>query len=66
MTPNADEQIVNGHGEKPDPCWPNWWTDNPAPEYAEAPHIGARTVSRWRVEFLADFANRMKRLQSAD
>lgn len=40
---------------------PNWWTDNPAPELAEGGHAGAKTVSRWRQEFLADFAARMHR-----
>ena len=39
----------------------NWWTDDPAPEQQEGPHIGAKTVSRWREEFLSDFANRMQR-----
>ena len=39
---------------------PQWWTDNPAPEWSEGPHIGAKTVSRWRVEFLRDFAARME------
>jgi hypothetical protein len=39
----------------------NWWTDDPAPEFAEGPHIGAKTVSRWREEFLRDFAARMDR-----
>jgi hypothetical protein len=45
----------------PDPKWPNWWTDNPAPDAAEPPHIGAKTVNRWRVDFLADFADRIDR-----
>jgi len=40
---------------------PNWWTDNPAPEFAEGDHIGARTVSQWREDFLRDFAERMQR-----
>lgn len=39
----------------------NWWTDDPAPEVSEGPHIGARTVSRWREDFLRDFAARMNR-----
>lgn len=45
----------------PDSRWPNWWVDNPAPEFAEGPHIGAKTVSRWRQDFLRDFAARMQR-----
>jgi hypothetical protein len=45
----------------PSSNYPNWWTDNPNPEFAEGEHIGAKTVSRWREEFLADFAVRMNR-----
>lgn len=52
-----------GATQNPDVNLPNWWTDNPAPEFAEGPHIGAKTVSRWRENFLADFADRMKRAQ---
>jgi hypothetical protein len=40
---------------------PNWWTDDPALEFAVGPHTGAKTVSRWREEFLRDFAERMAR-----
>ncbi len=43
---------------------PHWWTDDPAPEVAEGPHLGARTVSRWREDFLRDFAARMDRCRS--
>jgi hypothetical protein len=49
--------------QRPSSKHANWWTDNPAPEYAQGPHLGARTVSRWREEFLRDFAVRMKRCQ---
>ncbi len=45
----------------PSSKYPNWWTDNPNPEFAEGEHIGAKTVSRWREEFLKDFAKRMER-----
>ncbi|SMF65396.1 Protein of unknown function [Alteromonadaceae bacterium Bs31] len=41
--------------------WPNWWVDNPAPEFKEGPHIGAKTVNRWRKDYLSDFAQRMAR-----
>jgi hypothetical protein len=41
--------------------FPYWWTDNPNPEFAEGEHIGAKTVSRWREDFLKDFAGRMQR-----
>jgi len=47
----------------PDPATPNWWTDDPSPLYAEGEHHGAKTVSRWRREYLTDFAARMKRCE---
>lgn len=50
--------------QRPSPRLPNWWTDDPSPEVAEGPHIGARTVSRWREDFLRDFAVRMDRCQA--
>jgi hypothetical protein len=53
-----------GAAQQPSPRLLNWWTDDPAPELAEGPHIGARTVSRWRQDFLRDFAARMLRCQS--
>ena len=40
---------------------PHWWTDDPAAAMAEGPHLGAKTVSQWREEFLRDFAARMER-----
>ncbi len=43
---------------------PNWWTDNPSKDVAEGAHSGAKTVSRWREDFLRDFAKRMLRCQS--
>ncbi len=49
---------------RPSPKLPNWWTDNPMPRFAEGPHFGAKTVSRWREDFLRDFAARMDRCQS--
>lgn len=52
--------------KEPDPHWPNWWVDNPAPQWAEGPHIGAKTVSKWRQAFLSDFAQRMQRTQTTD
>ena len=50
--------------KRPSTTHPNWWTDNPAPQFAEGPHAGAKTVSRWRGEFLRDFAARMDRCKS--
>jgi hypothetical protein len=41
--------------------YPNWWTDDPSPEFMEEGHIGIKTVNCWREKFLADFASRMKR-----
>ncbi len=48
----------------PSSRFPNWWTDNPLPVTAEGIHHGAKTVSRWREEFLEDFGQRMLRCQS--
>jgi hypothetical protein len=50
--------------ENPSSRLPNWWTDDPSEDVAEGEHIGARTVSRWREEFLSDFAARMDRCKS--
>ena len=44
--------------------YPNWWTDDRKPELAEGAHIGAKSVNRWRVDFLRDFAARMRRCES--
>jgi hypothetical protein len=46
---------------RPSSRFPNWWTDDPAPEFAEGEHMGAKTVSRWRQDYLRDFAERMAR-----
>jgi hypothetical protein len=50
---------------RPSAVHPNWWTDDPAPENAEGAHPGARTVSRWRTQYLEDFRQRMLRCKSA-
>jgi hypothetical protein len=47
----------------PSARYPNWWVDDPDPRYAERGHLGAKTVSRWRVDFLRDFAQRLRRLR---
>jgi lysophospholipase L1-like esterase len=49
---------------RPEPGRPNWWTDDPAPARAVGSRIGAMTVSRWREEFLMDFAARLRRCAS--
>jgi hypothetical protein len=53
-----------GMAQRPAANLPNWWTDDPSPELAEGSHHGAKTVSRWRGDFLGDFAQRMLRCQS--
>ncbi|MHC4435775.1 MAG: DUF1593 domain-containing protein [Planctomycetota bacterium] len=50
--------------QRPSAKFPNWWTDDPYPDVAEGSHSGAKTVSRWREDFLGDFAQRMLRCQS--
>jgi len=47
--------------KQPSAKFPHWWTDDLTPSLAEGPHSGARTVSRWREDYLRDFAGRMER-----
>lgn len=47
--------------KNPSEKYPNWWTDDPSPEFMEEGHIGIKTVNCWRKEFLRDFAKRMQR-----
>lgn len=49
---------------RPSTVHPNWWIDDPDPAAAEGVHPGAKSVSRWREEFLRDFAARMARCQA--
>ncbi|MBN2310175.1 MAG: DUF1593 domain-containing protein [Candidatus Hydrogenedentes bacterium] len=51
--------VATGHG-------PQYWTDDPHPEWAEGRFNGAKTVSRWREPFLRDWQRRMERLAPAD
>jgi hypothetical protein len=44
---------------RPSQRYPNWWTDDPDPRVADGPHQGALSVSRWRTDFLHDFAARL-------
>ena len=46
---------------RPSARHPNWWIDDPDPAAAEGVHPGAKNVSRWREEFLRDFAARLSR-----
>ena len=41
--------------------YPNWWSDILDPACAEQEHKGARTVNKWREQFLRDFQNRFDR-----
>jgi hypothetical protein len=50
--------------QRPAANLPNWWTDNPSLDVAGGSHSGAKTVSRWREDFLRDFAKRMLQCQS--
>jgi cellulose-binding protein len=43
---------------------PHWWIDDPDPAASEGVHAGARSVSRWREEFLRDFAARLERTRA--
>jgi len=44
--------VRTGHG-------PNYWTDNPDPTLVENNRPGAKTVNKFRKEFLGDWAKRM-------
>jgi|GEM_PF-1837992 len=39
----------------------SWWTDDLSASVAEGSHSGAKSVSRWREDYLGDFADRMQR-----
>lgn len=46
---------------KPSSIHPNWWGDDQDPATAYRNYAGAKTISRWRVDYLSDFAARMNR-----
>jgi hypothetical protein len=46
------------------PLYSHWWVDDPDPRWREGQEQGAKTVSRWREEFLRDFARRMLRCKA--
>ncbi|HEX2852330.1 MAG TPA: nucleoside hydrolase-like domain-containing protein, partial [Opitutaceae bacterium] len=50
--------------QQPSSRYPNWWVDDPDPRWREGTADGAKTVSRWREEFLRDFAVRMERCKT--
>ncbi len=43
------------------PGRPNWWIDNPDGAVREADRAGAKTVNKWRTDYLRDFEKRMDR-----
>jgi hypothetical protein len=49
---------------EPSARFPNWWTDDPDPAAAIGAEPGAGHVSRWRDEFLRDFAARLERCRT--
>ena len=49
---------------QPSTQFPNWWTDDPDPAAAETGQPGTRHISRWREDFLRDFALRMARCKT--
>ena len=40
--------------KEPSGRYRNWWTDDPDPAVAEGMHHGAKTVNKWRREYLGD------------
>ncbi len=49
--------VKTDHGE-------HYWTDNPDSTLAEGGRAGAKTVNRWRIDFLSDWQQRMDRTLS--
>ncbi len=43
---------------------PNWWMDNPDPALRESDKAGARTINKWRADYLRDWQKRMQRCAS--
>jgi hypothetical protein len=40
---------------------PRWWVDDPNPAWVEKDRPGAKTVNRWREDYLRDFERRLDR-----
>ena len=40
---------------------PNWWIDDPNTALVERGHLGAKTVNKWRQQYLRDWQKRMDR-----
>jgi len=40
---------------------PNWWMDDPDPALVDREHHGAKTVNKWRQQYLRDWQKRMER-----
>jgi hypothetical protein len=51
--------------ERPSIRFSKWWTDDPARDQAEGRDLGAKSISRWRADFLRDFADRLERARAA-
>ncbi len=51
------DYVKTDHGQ-------HYWTDNPDSKFAEGDRPGAKTVNRWRVDFLTDWQVRMDGLLS--
>jgi hypothetical protein len=70
--PALDGQTGGFVSQNPDPAlatkpsarYPHWWTDDPAPAFAEGQHQGAKTISTHREAFLRDFAARLLRCKT--
>lgn len=56
---NPEGDSWGGAFVRPDPTRP-YWTDNPDPSLRERDHFGAKTVNRWRADYLRDWQQRME------